>query len=80
MRATASLFVFLGLLGCTPFPEIDAPLPADADRLDYPALIPLDTVEPSEDELDTQATENALNARVAALRERADALRARPIE
>ena len=65
--------VFLALAGCTQFPELDRTIGDEAEAADYPELIPL---EPVLSRLDDPAegnaqTEEALQARVAALRARA---------
>jgi hypothetical protein len=61
-------------------PELDSPIPAGVQNADYPVLLPLDELAAPEDELDTEASQDELNARVAALQARANALRNRPIE
>ena len=75
-RATLCLATFLALTACTPFPELDAAVDPAVARLPYPAIIPLDRLLGSA-RTGTMAP-TGLDARAAALRARADGLRAAP--
>jgi hypothetical protein len=67
----------LALAGCTQFPELDRTITPEVEAADYPALIPLEpvlagtTIAPDRG----ADTEEAVQARAAALRARADRLR-----
>lgn len=76
MRLTA-LFMILSLAACTQFPELEDAVSPTAQNADYPALVSvhglLNQAEPKNGT--PEQTVNTLNARVAALRNRADGLR-----
>lgn len=80
MRAWPLFILCASLVACTQFPEVDASIPPAVQAADYPTLLPLDLTLADSSEIDTEATQNALNARVASLRARASALRARSID
>lgn len=64
--------------GCTQFPELDAAEPQRTEPAAYPRIVPIEPLI-AEDDMPraTAETEAELNARAAALRRKADALRAR---
>ena len=73
---TAILALCLALVACTQFPDLDESVGPGVARAEFPKLIPLDPTPqdaaPTVD--DTADTSRALEARVAALRARANAL------
>ena len=65
--------MILGVASCTQFPDLDATVPAEAERSEYLELVPFETLkaeQPSE-----VSAEASLAARSAALRARAARLR-----
>jgi len=80
MRA-APILLCLALAACTQFPVLDSTVSPDVENADFPALVPLEPLLAASDPIVTnpeQTTQN-LNARVAALRARANALQRRAI-
>jgi len=80
MRA-ATLALFLALAACSQFPELDGTIPADLENADYPDLVPLEPLLARAAPViaDPVETTEALDARAAALRARANALQRRAI-
>lgn len=80
MRA-AALALFLALGACSGFPELEGTIPADVENADYPDLVPLEPLlaRAAPAVADPVETSAALDARVAALRARANALQRRAI-
>ncbi len=71
-----SLFSVVLLAACTQFPEVDTQTNDIDPRAPYPALVPLEPLLARADEPRiTEESTDALAARVAALRARADRLR-----
>lgn len=76
-RLFAPVLLLVLLTGCKQFPQLDAVRSDAAMRAPYPALQPLPPIiEASESGILTEATTAEINARGAALRQRAAALRA----
>lgn len=76
-RLFAPVLLVVSLAGCKQFPQLDAARSEAAMRAPYPVLQPLPPIlEASEAGSLTEATTAEINARGAALRRRADALRA----
>ena len=73
----AGLIFFLALGACTQFPELDETVGPEAEAADYPALVPLEPIlaEAAAAPERNAQTEDALEARTAALRARAAGLR-----
>ncbi|WP_299691089.1 hypothetical protein [uncultured Tateyamaria sp.] len=67
--------------GCTQFPDLDATVPPAAVNAPFPTLVPLEPLLAANAAVvsDPEATTQSLQARVAALRNRARLLQVRPV-
>lgn len=74
MRRLAILV--LALSACSTFPELDARMDESDRAAPWPELVPVETLLAAAGPADTEAPTGDLAARLAALRARADALRA----
>ena len=77
MRLPCLFLCFWLIAACTPLPDLDDTIPPGTESADYVELLPLDPIlaraKPTTP--DAEANARALEARVAALNKRADALR-----
>lgn len=71
------LFILLAIMGCTQFPELDSALSPRAQNADFPTLVPVHTLLAQSATISAppEQTVDTLNARVAALNNRAARLR-----
>ncbi|KIN64501.1 hypothetical protein Z946_3393 [Sulfitobacter noctilucicola] len=79
-RATAQILITcfgLGMGACTQFPDLDSTQTAEIDAAAYPALVPLEPLlaQAQTTGPDPVQTQGALDARLSALRARANGLR-----
>lgn len=76
------VWIILGmaLTACAEFPEVDAALASDGPPLDYPELLPFEQLLTASEPRLTETDDDALRARAAGLRNRADGLRGPVIE
>jgi hypothetical protein len=77
MRLPALFVLLSALCACTTLPEIDDSVTPEAEAADYPTLQPVETIFARVEaaERDEAAERAALDARVRALEDRAEALR-----
>lgn len=80
IRATSLTALFamtLGLGACTQFPELESTQTEQLSRADYPALVPIEPIlaRAAGPKIDPIAEQEVLNARLAALRARANRMR-----
>lgn len=69
------------LAACTQFPELDATVPPEAENAPFPKLVPIAPLLAANAAVvtDPEATTQSLEARVSALRARANRLQNRPV-
>lgn len=81
MRVLFILSVAICLSACAPLPDVPAPAPRIGGTVGYPGFVPLDQIAaPSANEQSAPIeTEEAVEARAAALRSRAARLRQTPV-
>ncbi|MGB7244721.1 MAG: hypothetical protein WBC93_21850 [Sulfitobacter sp.] len=74
---SVTLILCAGLAACTQFPDVERSVSAQAEAADYPDLVPIGPLLAAADaeQIDAQATQTQLSARVAALRAKAARLR-----
>lgn len=75
MRRLLFLPLIASLAGCADYPDLP-PSAADTDGTAWPTLVPLSTLETPEAPTDAAEEQSAMAARVAAVKARADRLRA----
>ncbi|WP_338548790.1 hypothetical protein [Roseovarius phycicola] len=76
LRRTVILCGFIAVAGCTQFPDLNQSVSTEARNGNFPALVPVEVLRadaPAQQVTDTTTT--TLEARVAALRSRANRLR-----
>ena len=76
------VWIILGvaLTACAEFPEVDAALASDRASAEYPDLLPFEQLLDAREPRLTDSDDEALRARAAGLRNRADGLRGPVIE
>ncbi|WP_439123271.1 hypothetical protein [Marivita sp.] len=71
----AWIIILFVATACTEFPEVDAALSGGDPNAEYPTLLPFEQLVSDQDTNLTEADDDALRARAAALRNRANGLR-----
>lgn len=74
-----SFVCMLPIAACTQIPELDASVPAEAERADYPELVPVERLlgDAAFDPASNEATADQLDSRTRSLQARAQRLRER---
>lgn len=82
MRRTLAIIGLISAAACGPLPDVPSPELSLPEDQDYPQFVQLDTIASTAAQDDARAleTEEALDARMAALRSRAARLRAASVE
>lgn len=75
-RRAVTLAVLAAMAGCTQFPDLDQSVSPEARKGDFPPLVPVEVLRAdAPEQLISDTTTTTLEARVAALRYRANRLR-----